>query len=129
MKMITVFRIIGVIAISIVLLSGCSTVEYGSKYASDQVTTQLPTYNDELKWKWVVEAGAYADLFFVDEDWIAVKGSNGKYKVIDTNGETVLPVEYDSIGRFYDGVAVVSMDGKTSYIDKKGKSRQVSVKC
>ncbi|WP_342562788.1 WG repeat-containing protein [Paenibacillus sp. FSL R7-0345] len=112
----------GVITIATVLLSGCSSVESGSTNAADRVITQLPTNNDELNWKWVVEPGTYADLSFVDEDWIAVKGSNGKYKVIDTNGETVLPDEYDSIGGFYDGVAVASIDGKTTYIDKKGRS-------
>ncbi|CAM4472200.1 WG repeat-containing protein [Paenibacillus typhae] len=120
--MITLFRIMGVITITALLLSGCSSVKSNSINAADQVTSELPNNNDELNWKWVVEPGTYEDLSFVDEDWIAVKGSNGKYKVIDTNGETVLPDEYDSIGGFYDGVAAASIDGETSYIDKKGRS-------
>ncbi|MBD3920896.1 WG repeat-containing protein [Paenibacillus sp. PR3] len=93
-----------------------------SKNAADVITDQSPINNEELKWKWVVEAGKYDELSFVDANWIAVKGGNGKYKVINTQGESVLPNEYDQIDGFYDGVAMVGLDGKSSYIDKKGRS-------
>ncbi|MBY9078994.1 WG repeat-containing protein [Paenibacillus sp. CGMCC 1.18879] len=108
-------------------LSACSesdnkkTLESGSMNATDVITGQSPQ-NDELKWKWIVEAGKYEDLYFVDEKWIAVKGGNGKYKVINTQEEVVLPDEYDKIYGFNESVAMVELDGGFSYIDKKGRS-------
>lgn len=122
LKIKNILKIIRVITITSVLLSGCSSLESSNTNATDEITGQSSIKNDELKWKWIVEAGKYEDLSFVDENWIAVKGGNGKYKVINTKGDVVLPDEYDEIYRFYDGVATVSIDGKFSYIDKKGRS-------
>ncbi|WP_160394558.1 WG repeat-containing protein [Paenibacillus sp. MMS18-CY102] len=117
-----IFKIIRVITMVSVLLSGCSSLESSSTNATDEIAGQSPIKNDELQWKWIVEAGKYEDFSFVDENWIAVKGGNGKYRVINTKGEAVLPDEYDEIYGFCEGIAMVNNDGKFSYIDKKGRS-------
>ena len=44
-----------------------------------------------------------------------------QWGVIDTNGEVVIPFgEYESIGKFKDGMSVVKKDGKFGYIDSTG---------
>lgn len=76
--------------------------------------------NSGLAWEWVIEPGEYEAMFFVDSDWIAVEQKNGKYSVINAQGEVALPDEYEQIGKFYDGIACVKMNGECFYIDKSG---------
>jgi hypothetical protein len=45
----------------------------------------------------------------------------GKYGVIDTNGNELVPPVYDSIKSFLDGIAVVCNGGKYGAIDKTGR--------
>ena len=42
------------------------------------------------------------------------KGENGKYGYIDTTGKEVISFKYDNAGNFYDGLALVELDGKSS---------------
>lgn len=116
-----IIRII-IIIITFVLLSGCSSVDSSSTNDADDITGKSQIKSDELKWKWIVEPGKYEDLFFVTDDFIAVKGNNGKYTVINTKGNSVIPYEYDNISKFSEGVALVNINGKYSYIDRKGLS-------
>jgi len=44
----------------------------------------------------------------------------GKYGFIDATGKEIVPLIYDYVGDFHDGIAVVGKDGKFGAIDKKG---------
>lgn len=77
--------------------------------------------NDELKWTWCIKP-EYSDLFFVDNDLIAVKGKNEKYAIINTKGDTVTPFEYLSVSSFEDGFALVSNNKNTFFINRNGKN-------
>ena len=46
---------------------------------------------------------------------------NGKYGLVNTTGEVVVPCIYDDAGRFYRGFAKVRKDGKWSIINAKGE--------
>lgn len=46
---------------------------------------------------------------------------NGQWGLIDTMGNEIVPPQYDYIGSFHAGVAVVKKDGKAGLIDTKGK--------
>jgi predicted amidohydrolase YtcJ len=59
--------------------------------AKQNVETTPTPKNDELKWTWCIKPDQYSDLFFVDNDLIAVKGNNEKYVIVNTNGEMVIP--------------------------------------
>ncbi len=47
--------------------------------------------------------------------------SNGKYGLINTSGEVVLPCIYNTIVAFSEGIAIVEKDGKFGFIDSTGK--------
>ncbi len=51
---------------------------------------------------------------------VAVKEKD-KYGLWATDGKMVMEPSYDFIGKFHDGIAVVSQDGKMGYIDKSGE--------
>ena len=44
-----------------------------------------------------------------------------KYGFIDRTGKLVIPLQYDSIGVFPEGLAAVKSDGKVGFVDKTGK--------
>ncbi|MDR1681703.1 MAG: WG repeat-containing protein [Prevotellaceae bacterium] len=48
------------------------------------------------------------------------KGENGKYGYIDKTGAVVIPLKYDGVDIFYEGLATVKLNGKWGYIDKTG---------
>lgn len=83
---------------------------------------ELPDQNSELSWKWIAKPEDYEDMFFADEDLIAVKNSNQKYGIINMQGEMEISFEYDNISRFHDGISAVDSNGKSFYIDKEGKT-------
>jgi hypothetical protein len=45
---------------------------------------------------------------------------NGKYGLINAGGKIILPIEYESIGTFTDGLSLVKKDGKSGLIDSTG---------
>ncbi len=51
---------------------------------------------------------------------LAVVRKDGKYGMINTAGQLVVPVEYSSIRPFFEGLAKVEKDGKVGYIDPSG---------
>lgn len=56
------------------------------------------------------------------EGLASVRNKDGKWGVIDKQGNTVIPFTYDSmIGGFSGGLASVYLNGKCGYIDKQGK--------
>lgn len=60
---------------------------------------------------------------YFDYDGILAVCVNNKYGIINKQLEEVVPIRYDSIGYFCDGVAVVRIHNRTGYINKKGKMR------
>ena len=44
----------------------------------------------------------------------------GFYGLMDTNGSTVVEPRYDQIGKFNDGIAMVTRSNKTGYVNKSG---------
>lgn len=56
------------------------------------------------------------------EGLASVRNKDGKWGVIDKQGNTAIPFTYDSmIGGFSEGLASVYLNGKFGYIDKQGK--------
>ena len=47
-------------------------------------------------------------------------GINDKYGCADKNGNIIIPIIYDYIGSFQDGIAEARIDGKSGLIDKDG---------
>lgn len=77
--------------------------------------------NDELKWTWCIKP-EYTELYFIDKDLIAVEGDNGKYTIVNTSGEIVIPFEYLSVSSFEDGLASVSSSENDFFMNKKGEN-------
>lgn len=108
------------------LLSSCQNIvtynipaQQNIEFADDTPANFHPD-KDELRWSWIVEPGKYDDLFFIDDELIAVKDNKGKYTVISTSGEVASPHEYDGISKIVEGVALVNFDGMFSYVDDSG---------
>lgn len=78
-----------------------------------------------------VPVGTYSDAsgqFFDDLAWVNTGGQftrgcviGGKYGFIDTSGKEVIPLKYDEVRNFSDGVAVVRQGNNWSIIDTTGK--------
>ena len=65
----------------------------------------------------------YSSFWPVFEGYAGVKtADSGKIGYVDTTGKLVIPCEFDSYGKFNDGLAGVSKDGKYGYINKKGET-------
>ena len=87
-------------------------------------TTEL--YQDilrsaQLDWSWVIRPGEYEDMHFLDGRYIAVKKRNGKYGVINENGDFIFSEEYDWIAPYSEDMSCVYCNGKYFYIDINGK--------
>lgn len=76
----------------------------------------------QLDWTWVISPGEFEDLYFLDERYIAVKKRNGKYGVVNENGDFIFSEEYDQIAPYSENMSCVCCNGKYFYIDKDGKS-------
>ena len=46
---------------------------------------------------------------------------NKKYGAIDQTNKEIIPLKYDDIWSFNEGLSVVKLNGKWGYIDKTGK--------
>lgn len=60
---------------------------------------------------------------FFNSDGLLAVCINNKYGIINKQLEEVVPIRYDSIGFFRDGVADVRIHNRTGYINKKGEMR------
>lgn len=116
-------RILNLIFLLSIFVCACQSIDNNStSNVAQQSTEATPTQkNDELKWTWCIKP-KYSDLFFVDNDLIAIKGNNEKYVIANTNGEIVIPFEYSSVESFEDGFALVKDNENTFFINKKGKN-------
>jgi hypothetical protein len=50
-----------------------------------------------------------------------------KWGFIDKTGKEVIPLKYDAMEEFSDGMAKVELDGKTLYIDRQGNEYATAV--
>lgn len=65
---------------------------------------------------------AAADATDFNEDGIAaILMKNNTMRYVNASGRIVIPVEYDKVGNFSEGLAWVSKNGKYGFIDKTGK--------
>lgn len=58
---------------------------------------------------------------FLSDDLLMVE-RNGKVGCIDRTGKEVIPVIYDELSEFIDGMSSAKKDGKSYFVDKSGKS-------
>ena len=54
-----------------------------------------------------------------DRAWVK---KDGKYGFIDKQGKLVIPIQYDNIGGFAEGLARVQQNGKYGFLDKSGNT-------
>lgn len=73
------------------------------------------------QWRWLIQPNEYEDLSFIDVNLIEVQRQDGRCGVLDVQGEWIVPFEYDFIGKFYEGVALVKDGENFSYIDDSGR--------
>lgn len=118
-----------------ILSSGCNnngSVRYssGDGYAADAIgdsenqydeKTEIYSDKGELNWRWVIKPEDYRDCCLVSEDWFAVKGSDGKYRVVDEQEKEVFPEKYDEIAFFSEGLSAVREGEVSFFINKKGE--------
>ena len=46
---------------------------------------------------------------------------NGKYGFIDKEGKEIIPLKYDEVREFREGLATVELNKKWGFVDKEGK--------
>ena len=46
---------------------------------------------------------------------------DSKWGFVDSNGEEIIPLKYDSVTLFYNGISEVELNGKKFYINTKGE--------
>ncbi len=52
--------------------------------------------------------------------WVAV---NKKFGCIDRRGKIIIPIKYDIVWPYTDGLVLVRLNGKTAFFDKNGKEK------
>lgn len=103
----------------------------------DRIVAAKGAYNDDWEWvggwgamdlngNWVVQP-VYADfrymmsgITFCDGLW-TVKDRAGKWGAVDKNGKLVIPLQYDAMTSFREGLSAVKQNGAFFYIDTTGK--------
>ena len=63
----------------------------------------------------------YDDLRRDDETGLFRAKLNGKYGYIDGQGNTIIPIFYDDLGLFHEGMAYASTNGKYGFINEKNE--------
>ena len=121
-------RILLLIILQSIFVCACQSADNNSDLPEDSNVAQqsaedTPTpKNDELKWTWCIKPDKYSNLYFIDNDLIAVTENYKKYVIVNTSGEIVIPFEYSSVSSFEDGFALVKDNENTFFINKKGEN-------
>lgn len=76
----------------------------------------------ELQWNWVIKPGEYEDVYFIAENKVVLKNTEGKYAIADLDEEIRTEFEFDSIGKYCDEVVVVRSNGIYSFLDSRGEA-------
>lgn len=111
-----------------IFLCACKSIDISSNLNNSSNATQQnmevtqASDEKELKWIWHIKPDKYNDLYFVDNDLIAVTIDYKKYVIVNTNDEIVIPFEYSSVEKFEDGFALVKDDENTFFINSKGEN-------
>lgn len=63
--------------------------------------------------------------YFCDGLWVVEK--DGKFGAVDTAGKIVIPLEYDFLDIFHEGLAAASKDGERFYLDTHGNRYSVGL--
>jgi hypothetical protein len=109
------------------LLYGCNTKERGAElhfatsgeyppfeYQENELQAGFIDYNLNIILPIEYEIGNFKDGF-------ATIGKNNLYGFIDESKQIVIPIKFDRVWSFFDGVAKAIYKGKNVYIDTKGK--------
>ena len=99
-----------------------SNLSYTANVAQKSAKVTPTPKNNELKWTWCIKPDKYSDLYFIDNDLIAVTEDYKKYVIVNTNGEIVNTSEYSSVENFSNGFALVKDNENTFFINKKGEN-------
>lgn len=75
----------------------------------------------KLDWHWVIEPGQVEDFHFLGSTYIAVKKENGKYGIMDAQGQWICAEEFDAIAPYREHLACASNGGIYYYLDEKGQ--------
>ena len=62
----------------------------------------------------------YAELAFIGNGLIKALTDDETWGILNVNGETILPFEYQAIGEFHEGLALVAKENKFGYINDQG---------
>lgn len=81
---------------------------------------QQSVKSEELKWERLIRPEEYEDVFFIDNNLLAVKGDNGKYSIINTKKEEISTSLYDEISEFQDGISLIKINESYFFIDREG---------
>lgn len=123
-----IIRILFLLSLLSAFACACQKTDNKSNHSytanvAQKISKATPTpKNDELKWTWCIKPDKYSDLYFIDNDLVAVKENNKKYVIVNTKGDIVIPFEYSSVSRFEDGFTLVKDRGNTFFINKKGEN-------
>jgi len=60
-------------------------------------------------------------IFAFEEGLAAFKNTEGKWGFIDTKGDIVINAQFEAVGSFNDGYAIIIQNGKRGFINKEGK--------
>lgn len=75
----------------------------------------------KLDWHWVIGPGEVEDFHFLGSTYIAVKKENGKYGIMDAQGQWICAEEFDVITPYREHLACASNGGIYYYLDEKGQ--------
>jgi hypothetical protein len=62
----------------------------------------------------------FDELVFISDSLLKAMNEEELWGIIDAQGDTILPFDYEAIGEFGDGLALVARQGKCGYVDKTG---------
>lgn len=62
----------------------------------------------------------YAELVFIGNDRLKALSDDDAWGIINSNGDVILPFEYDAIGEFHENRALVAKENKCGYVDSQG---------
>jgi hypothetical protein len=70
---------------------------------------------------------SFDDLVFISPRFLKAMNAEEQWGIVTVRGDTVLPFDYDAIGEFSNGMAMVVKNDKCGYIDE-GRSQAIPIK-
>jgi len=75
----------------------------------------------QFGWPIISSNAYYSDSGMQNSYWIIREWGRDSYGVVDSNGKILIPMKYDAISSYNDGVAAVKVDGKIGFVNGKGE--------